>query len=45
MMLLGVLALLGVVPAGKLPGLRDPEDELSVEDLQTSSFTADRRGR
>ncbi len=34
MMLLAVLALLAVVPAGKLPGLRDPEDELSVEDLQ-----------
>ena len=33
MMLLAVLALLAVVPAGKLSGLRDPEDELSVEDL------------
>ena len=33
MMLLAVLALLAVIPAGKLPGPRDPEDELSVEHL------------
>ena len=41
MMLLAALALLAVVPAGKLPNLRDTDDELSVEDFQTSSSTAD----
>ena len=34
MMVLAVLSLLAIVPAGKLPGFRDPEDDLSVEDLE-----------
>jgi len=34
MMVLAVLSLLAIVPAGKLPGFRDPEDDLSIEDLE-----------
>ena len=38
MMVLALLAVLAIVPAGKMPGFRDPEDDLSVEDLEGVSL-------
>lgn len=34
MMLLALLATLAIMPAGKMPSFRDPEDDLSVADLE-----------